>query len=242
MATQFALPSQQFGDVQRFLRQKRASGGTVTPREARLAWQGYFDTLASRYHRSRELGMRQTELDRNFALREEALEREEDAAKISGISQLASTAGIGALALKGTKAGAAIGLGPAGAAPAVAGAAALTPSALATQATAAGSSASGFGIAAAETAAGALPQTGMLSAMAPFAAPVAGALAGGFGGSVLGERLVGNDAGEVGGGLVGGAAMGATIGSVVPGVGTIIGGIVGGVIGGAVGAVQAIKD
>jgi hypothetical protein len=249
VATRFALPSQQFGDVQRYLRQKRATGQTVTPRESRLAWQAYFDTLSSRYHQSRELGMRQEQMDRNFALQEEALEREEDAARISGITQLASTGAMGAMALKGTSIGSKLGLGGAEAAKGGAQAAigAVPSAATAAPWTVAGveagkTAAAGYAGAGTGTYAAAAGKSGLISAAAPFLAPGIASIGGGFIGSEIGEQLVGSDAGEVGGGLVGGAATGAAIGSFVPGVGTAIGAIVGGVIGGAVGAVKAIKD
>ena len=234
MAARYALPSQSFGNVQRYLRQKRAGGQTVTPRETRLAWQAHFDAMAGRRMEQSELNLRRTVAGHNIMmaekgmeLKEEALKREEDAAKISGITQLGSTAMLGAMALKGTEIGSKIGLGPGGAAiaPATKGAQA----AVLEKVGAAGITGPTLRTGAIETLTEAAPST--------LATGAAGAV-GGLAGAQLVRALPGKagDVGQIGGAVVGGAAAGFAMG------GGPIGAVVGGVIGGAVGAVRAVKD
>ena len=242
-----AVPSLAFDDVQRTLKQRRAGGQTVTPREARYAWQAYWDVNAARALQSRELGLRERSINanidinrQNLELQKKRMKREQDAAKVSGIAELGSMGAMSAFALKGTSIGSKVGLGSVGAAPAQTGGAALSttggaallPGAGSAAASEAGAAIGGFGSAA--EAASFAPTTAA-TPLAGLAAPAAGGAAAGFLGSELGEKAFGNDAGEVVGGLVGGAAAGAIIGG-PPGA------IVGGVIGGAIGAVKAIKD
>lgn len=237
-----ALPSQAFSDVQRYLRQRRAGGQTVTPRESRLAWQAYWDVNAARALQSRQLGQQDIalQLQKNrLELAEEQMEREEAAAKVSGIAELGSTAAMGAFALKGTSIGAKVGLG----APAAVSAAAPAATGAAAPATAGAAAAlGGKGATIAASQAAAAP-----AASAPFSAtsvlgPAGAGVAAGFLGSEIGERVVGNDAGEIAGGALGGAAGGALIGSQIGSVGGPVGAIIGGVIGGAIGVVKSIKD
>ena len=108
MAARYALPSQSFANVQRYLRQRRAGGQTVTPRETRLAWQGYYDALAGRALQQRQLGLQQQQLDiqsqqfeEQMDLKKEAMAREEDAARIAGITELGSTAAMVGMAYPG---------------------------------------------------------------------------------------------------------------------------------------------
>ena len=110
-----AVPSQAFADVQRYLRQKRATGQTVTPREEKLAWEAYWDSMASQHHTARELGLRERALEEETSyrdelldLRREQIEDEEDAAKIRGIVEIGGLLGTGALLLKDTKMGKAV--------------------------------------------------------------------------------------------------------------------------------------
>jgi hypothetical protein len=251
LATQFALPSQSFSNVQRYL--------TVTPRETRLAWEAYFDATAARGIQNRQLGLRAAELgmlqehrNRQYELQQEALEREEDAAKISGITQIGSTAAIlgmaypgigegvgklakGAAGKIGIGSGAAPKLAATTAAPAVAELTATPSVASLTAAKTAGAGSAGLGTG--TYGASGLAGPGGISAAAPFLGPAAGGLAAGFAGSLIGEEITGSDAGGVGGGLVGGAAAGFALSG-----GNPIGAIVGGVVGGAIGAVKAIKD
>jgi len=238
-----AIPSQAFSDVQRYLRQKRAGGQTVSPTEEGRAWQSYWDVQSARADRARELGIREASLaaqiemnKEQIDLREKQMRREQAAARVAGIAELGTSAALiglgGAHVLKGTALGAKIGLGAA--APTVTGGAAA-----AKVGAEAGGGAAGWGAAWGGTTAesAAAPLT-----LGAAAGPAAAGAAVGYLGSELGEQIIGNDAGEVIGGAAGGAAAGAAIGSVVPGVGTAIGGIIGGAIGGVIGAVKAVKD
>ncbi|RQW92650.1 MAG: hypothetical protein EHM79_00405 [Geobacter sp.] len=235
-----ALPSQSFADVQRFFRQKRAVGQQVTPTEERSAWQAYWDAMASRQQEAERIGLEH----KRVSMEEERLEEQKDinkkqdrAATVSGIGQLAQTGIIGAHMLKGTALGAKIGLGGVSALPSVvaptagqiagleAGLGPISAEFAATQ---------GLGSATAAT-------TGATTATTAASGLAGGAAAGGVGllGTGIGmgaKALIPGDQPllEAGVGAAGGAMAGAAIGSVVPVVGTVVGAVVGG-IGGLLG-------
>lgn len=228
-----AIPSQAFGGVQRYLRQKRAGGQTVSKHEEGRAWQSYWDVMADRSIQQERLRLERARIEANIRTQQEQLkmqrkqmEQEEGAAKVAGITQLGTTAFLGAHVLKGTSLGAKMGLGAAPTAGVVGGQ--VTPGGVATVAPSGGGMS--MGLAGPSTA-----QPTAITAAAPLLGPAIAGAGAGYAGSVLGEEFIGNDAGQVIGGLAGGAAMGAAIGG-PPGA------IVGGLIGGAIGAVGAIKD
>jgi len=232
-----ALPSQAFADVQRYLKQRRATGQAVSPREERSAWQAYYDSLAANRAQSAAIGARERQLDmeqQRIKIAEEAQENAEAAAKISGLVEIGTTGVLGAMALKDTAIGAKIGLGKPGAAPKLpVGGAAAAPAASAVYPGA------GLGPVGTPGAAGmaAGPAVGT-SAASPLTAGTAAAaggagIAGGMVGSFLGEKVAG-DKGAAVGGVMGGAGIGAIFGG-APGA------ILGGVLGGLTGIVQGKK-
>lgn len=219
MAT-MALPSQSFADIQRYYRQKKATGATVSPRETKLAWQGYWDAMASRQFQGQQLGIQERGMELNEAqfaaderYREEQLRMQkkaqsdaEAAARVSGYSSGATTLLTAGYLAKGTKLGGYIGMGPATAA---------TP---------------GGGGAAGGAMAGAAP-TPTASAAAPLISAGGGAGAAGgmtapVGGSLAGSGLEGVGGGGMyssatagGGTSAAGAGVGATLGAAGVGLG-----------------------
>jgi len=82
-----AIPEYQYGDVDRYLKQRRAARGFVTPREERAAWQGYWDTQIGQQLESRRLGLMQQQLglgQKRLDWREQEMKNEEDARKMQG--------------------------------------------------------------------------------------------------------------------------------------------------------------
>ena len=206
MAT-MALPSQSFADIQRFYRQKKATGATVSPRETRLAWQGYWDAMSARQFQGQELGLRERGLELNeeqFAaderyrkeqlrMQKQAQRDAEAAATISGYSSGATTLLTAGYMAKGTKLGGYIGMGPTTATP-------------------------GAGVPAAGAGAGAAP-TPAASAAAPLISGGGGAAAAGgmtapVGGSLAGSGLEGVGTGGMyaGGGTAAGGSTAAGAG------------------------------
>jgi hypothetical protein len=249
-----ALPSNALYDVQRYLRQKRATGAQVTPQNERAAWSGYFDTMERNSLAERASAMRERQIRWDREAQKDAQEAAEGAATMSGFGQLASTAGQGALLLKGTSLGSKIGLGPTTAPTATStstgtsGGAALTSASGAPGAITGGAANSlptaasggpGVGITAAEQAAlnnapavGA--ETGFLSAATPYAGPAGVAFAAG---SIVPNLLgIKNETGRVATGALtgaaGGALMGAEYGTAAGPYGTAIGAVIGAVAGG----------
>lgn len=250
MATS-ALPSNALYDVQRYLRQKRATGAQVTPQSERAAWSGYYDTMEQNSLGERTLGLQSERLN----LLKQAQQNEEDAAKIKGYGEIVSTLGQGAMLLKGTKFGDTIGLGAtktgtpvttdttvsttakSGVAPITtdvtatgtqlgSGAQSLISSQGAVDAAANMSNASGVTGAIAEGGGG------LLSASAPYTGPVAAGFAGG---SFLTSILGSGKRTEVPVGALGGAAAGAVTGAAMTswsGPGAIVGAVIGAVAGG----------
>jgi hypothetical protein len=235
-----ALPSNALYDVQRYLRQKRATGAQVTPQNERAAWSGYFDTMEQNSIAERNSAMQQERLN----MTKDALKAQEGADQISGVGQLVSTVGQGAMLLKGTDIGGKIGLGaPTATTPA-------TPSTTAPAAapvTATGVSAPGAGaapvvsagvpqtaadmsaMAGGETAAAVGAETG-ITAAAPYLGPAGIGFAAGS--TVTNALGVGKEA-EVPVGAASGAVAGAIAGTYVfPVVGTAVGAIIGAVAGG----------
>lgn len=240
-----AIPSQSFSDVQRYLKQKRAGGQTVTPRETRLAWQAYWDVNAARSLQSKQLSLNERSINANIdinkkrmKLAKEQMQREEDAATISGISELGSTAAIGAYALKGTSIGSKIGLG---AAPTVSGGAGTAVSGGAASGTgfagspAGGSAGAGLGGAGVGATGASTAPTATSAGFSNVGTSAVGAIGAGYAGSTVGGAVSGNDAGSIIGGIAGGVTYGAYVGGPA-------GAIVGGLVGGAVGVVKSIKD
>ena len=238
-----ALPSSTFSDVQRFLRHKRATGQTVSSREERSAWAGYWDAMAARQMSSRRLGLEERRLglegkrlDEYTRLAEERMDREEEAAKVSGVMELGTTAALGTYALKGTEIGAKLGLGtgvakPGGGTKAVAPMTATTTAAPAVEGGAAlltategvGPTATEMGGAAFEEFAVAAPaaERGAMSAIAPLAGPAAvGYAAGSL------SKMIPLGSGKTTG-RVKGAVAGAVAGSYWGPAGTVIGAITG---------------
>jgi hypothetical protein len=112
-----ALPSNALYDVQKYLRQKRATGAQVTPQNERAAWSGYFDTMESNSLNERNFALRSQIENERIKLAKEAQKNAEGSAAISGVGQLLSVGGQGAMLLKGTSLGSKIGLGPTTATP-----------------------------------------------------------------------------------------------------------------------------
>jgi len=212
MAT-MALPSQSFADIQRYHRQKKATGATVSPRETKLAWQGYWDAMSSRQFQGQQLGIQERGMELNEAqfaadekyrkeqlrMQEQAQSDAEAAARISGYSSGGTTLLTAGYLAKGTKLGGYIGMGPATAA---------TP---------------GGGGAAGGVMAGAAP-TPATSAAAPLISAGGGAVGAGMtapvGGSLAGSGLEGVGTGGMYGGT---AAGGTTAGGVGAGAGVGLG-------------------
>jgi hypothetical protein len=264
-----ALPSQAFGDVQRFLKQRRAGGQIVSPHSERLAWQAYWDAQASRQSESRRIGLAEDELDWRKDATKEAADRAQDAAKIAGITEI-GTLGVGAATLlKGTKAGGFIGLGKSttsavpkslGVAPGVGTTSAPTPAGAELGHIAA---AGPFGASAAAPLPGHLTAgyvgapggqaVGLVGGEAAGGAGAAGAVGGtaalgiagasavgGLAGSTIGGKVAG-DKGNVAGGVAAGVGTGFVVGASYGSVGGPIGALIGGVVGGLIGSVQGSK-
>ena len=261
-----ALPSNALYDVQKYLRQKRATGAQVTPQNERSAWSGYFDTMEANSLAERRFALlSQTENER-MKLAKEAQENAEGAAAISGVGQLLSAGGQGAMLLKGTSLGAKMGLGPATVAPGAA------PGAAVSSVGGASPTLDAYSTGAKElagTTAGAAPTTaGAVSATAPTgaaystgaaelagteaaasavgaetglistAAPYLGPAGVGFAAGSIIPGLLGfnKGKGELAAGVVSGAAAGAAYGSMVA---PGPGTIVGGIIGAVAGGIGA---
>jgi hypothetical protein len=243
-----ALPSNALYDVQRYLRQKRATGAQVTPQNERAAWSGYFDTMERNSLAERASAMRERQIRWDREAQKDAQEAAEGAATMSGFGQLASTAGQGALLLKGTNLGSKIGLGPT--TPATPTTATTSGAAPTTSAgvvgggtTAAGVGGSAAGLAGPESTAiaaggsgGAAIEgsTGFLGAATPYAGPAGVAFAAG---SIVPNLLgIKNKTGKVAAGALtgaaGGALMGAEYGTAAGPYGTAIGAVIGAVAGG----------
>ncbi|MCK4328795.1 hypothetical protein KAX02_03025 [candidate division WOR-3 bacterium] len=105
-----ALPSGAFRDVQTYLKQKRATGRRVSPTEESSAWGAYWDSMYRMRTEGERLGLEKERIDIRKKQFAEQMEAQKSAATISGITQLAGTAAIGAYALKGTELGSKIGL------------------------------------------------------------------------------------------------------------------------------------
>ena len=241
MAT--ALPSQAFTGVQRYLKQRRATGQVTSPQSERSAWQAYYDSLAANRNISSMIGARERQLDmeeERIDLAKDAQDSAEAAAKIRGVAELGSTAVLGGMLLKDTSLGAKIGLG---------GSTTAVPKTTATPGGGAAESLSGGAAATGGAAAAAYPGAGLGPAGTPGAAgmaagPTAAAgitgmsaagaagvgLGAGFLGATVGEK-VGGDKGAVLGGMAAGAGGGFAVGGPV-------GALIGGVIGGLSGAVK----
>jgi hypothetical protein len=239
-----ALPSNALYDVQKYLRQKRATGAQVTPQNERAAWSGYFDTMAQNSLAERASAMNQERLN----MTKDALKAQEGADKISGVGQLVSTVGQGAMLLKGTDIGSKFGLGTPKATPTATSEGIGTTTATA-PVTATGGAASVGGAAptgaaystgaaelagteAAGTTAAAAGSEAGITAAAPFTSVLAPATAGLAAGTMLANLTGASKQVEVPVGALGGAAAGAAIGSIVPGPGTAVGAIIGAVAGG----------
>lgn len=238
MATS-ALPSNALYDVQRYLRQKRATGAQVTPQSERAAWSGYYDTMEQNSLGERTLGLQSERLN----LLKQAQQNEEDAAKIKGYGEIVSTLGQGAMLLKGTKFGDTIGLGatktgtPATTTPAASpatttGAAPITTGATGgTAPTGAAYSTGAMELGGAEAPGAAMgaAEVGGVSAATPYLGPAG---AGFSAGSVITNAFGVGKRAEVPVGAAAGAAAGAAVGSIVPGPGTVVGAVIGAVAGG----------
>jgi hypothetical protein len=228
---QAALSSTALSNVQNYLRQRRATGAQVTPQNERAAWSGYFDALEANRFNETALELQRNRQD----LIEKQMKNEEDAAKYSGIGQLASTVGGAGLLLKGTDIGSKIGLGTTGAAPtattgAATAAGAGPVTAALTPASAGASEAALAGGMAPSAALSVGPEAGILSAAAPYLGPAgAGFAAGTFLPGLLGQK---KGVGELAVGAASGAAAGAAVGSIVPGPGTAVGAVIGAIAGG----------
>lgn len=245
MAT--ALPSRAFTDVQRYLKQRRATGQVVSPSSERSAWQAYYDSIAANRASSAAIGARERQLDieeQRVDLLKDQQDAAEGAAKVQGVAEIGSTLALGAMVLKDTSLGGRLGLGTKaavpstaktvgakGAAPAMGGggaAASLVHPELQTASTAAPSAAfSGFDAStgAVSGSAGVGGATGLTAGTAAGAGGVG--IAAGFVGATIGEKVAG-DKGAVAGGLAAGAGAGFMVGGPV---GAVIGGVIGGLTG-----------
>jgi hypothetical protein len=241
-----ALPSNALYDVQKYLRQKRATGAQVNPQDERAAWSGYFDTMERNSLGERDYALRAQRLNMDEEARKDVQKASEGAATMSGIGQLVSTVGQGGMLLKGTDLGSKIGLGASTATPTptTTGAAPVAASGVVGGGTTtAGVGGSAAGLAGPESTAiagggsgGAVAAGGggLLDAAAPYTGPAGVGLAAG---SVVPKLLgIENEAGKMAAGTASGAVAGAVAGTYVfPGVGTAVGGVIGAVAG-AVGA------
>ena len=229
-------------DIMRVLKRRKARGQTVEPYQFRETLRSYWDVLAARRQQDRALGLR----NKALALEEDRLDimkkREdaaEDAAKIQGLAEIGSTAAMGAMALKGTRLGAKIGLGGQGTVSQGTGAA--INSNLTSSGAAVGESATGgiggattYSSAGVDSAAGGIGgATTYSSAGLETTAPAIGGTAVGIGagmvgGKIAGKAITGSESGgafgtAVGGGI-GGFAAGGPYGAVI---GFVLGGIAG---------------
>jgi hypothetical protein len=242
-----ALPSNALYDVQKYLRQKRATGAQVTPQNERAAWSGFFDTMAQNSLAERASAMQQERLD---ILRDEQ-KAAEGAATWSGVGQLVSTVGQGGMLLKGTDIGSKIGLGPTtpatptpttpgvSATPSVStGAAPVTATGTSTV-TGAAPTGAAYSTGAAELAGAEAPTAAAVGAETGITAatPYLGPAGVGFAsGSVIPGLLGFNKGkGELAAGVAAGAATGAATGAALTswsGPGAAVGAIIGAVAGG----------
>ena len=247
MAT--ALPSQAFTGVQRYLKQRRATGQVTSPQSERSAWQGYYDSLAANRNISSMIGARERQLemeDERLDLAKDAQDAAESAAKIGGIAEIGSTAVLGGMVLKDTSLGAKIGLGGpttavpkatagVGAAESLSGGAASFPvgvgGAGTSAATGAMASPAGIGGVTTHAATGVSAASGITGAGAAAAGGVG--LGAGFLGAEIGNKVAG-DKGAVIGGIGAGAGAGFAVGGPY-------GALIGGVIGGLSGVVKGSK-
>ena len=206
-------------DIMRVLKRRKARGQTVEPYQFREALRSYWDVQAARRQQDRALGLR----NKALALEEDRLDimkkREdaaEDAAKIQGLAEIGSTAAMGAMALKGTRLGAKIGLGgPTETTTGAATASTITPSGAAV-----GESATG-GIGGATT----YSSAGLETTAPSIGGTAVGIGAGMVGGKIAGKAITGSESGgafgtAVGGGI-GGFAAGGPYGAVI---GFVLGG------------------